>query len=164
MAIHTLKTIQNIPAPISEVWDFFSKPTNLKVITPSELDFNIISEEEEGIYSGQIIEYTVKPLLGVPVYWMTEITHVGVNKYFVDEQRQGPYAMWHHKHYFKEISGGTEMIDVVHYQLPMFFLGDIINKLIVKNKLKGIFSYRFDVVERIFGRWHGKIDKVVYFR
>lgn len=151
MAVHTLNTIQKIPASIFEVWDFFSTPSNLKVITPPELGFNIISEPEAGIYAGQIIEYTVKPLLGIPVYWLTEITHVEINKYFVDEQRYGPYSMWHHKHYFKEIDGGTEMIDVVHYKVPLYFLGDIVNKLIVKKKLKDIFDFRQLAIQQRFG-------------
>lgn len=153
MAVHTYKTKQNIPASISEVWEFFSTPSNLQVITPPELDFNIISESEEGIYAGQIIEYTVKPLLGISVYWMTEITHVEVNKYFVDEQRYGPYSMWHHKHYFKEIEGGTEMTDVVHYKVPFLFIGDLANKIIIKDKLKVIFDFRHKAVQKRFGNW-----------
>ncbi|MDQ3535654.1 MAG: SRPBCC family protein [Bacteroidota bacterium] len=164
MAIHSLKTTQNIPVPINEVWEFFSSPANLQVITPKELGFKIISEREDGIYSGQIIEYTVKPLLGIPVYWMTEITHVGMHQYFVDEQRHGPYSMWHHKHHFREIKGGTQMTDIVHYKIPLFFIGGIINSLIVKKKLQGIFDYRFNVVERIFGVWPEQNDKKIYFR
>lgn len=153
MAVHTFKTIQNIPASISEVWEFFSTPSNLQIITPPKLGFKIISEPEAGIYAGQIIEYTVKPLLGIHVYWMTEITHVEMNRYFVDEQRYGPYSMWHHKHYFKEIDGGTEMTDVVHYKVPLSFIGAIVNKLIVKKKLKEIFDFRHLAVQQMFGVW-----------
>ncbi|MDQ3394821.1 MAG: SRPBCC family protein [Bacteroidota bacterium] len=163
MAVHSFKTIQKVPAPISEVWAFFSNPSNLQVITPNNLGFNILSEKEEGIYSGQIIEYTVKPLLGIPVYWMTEITHVGVEQYFVDEQRYGPYAMWHHKHFFRQIEGGTEMVDIVHYKIPMYFIGDLVNKLVVKNKLKEIFNYRYEIVEKLFGNWPGGGEKRIIF-
>lgn len=165
MATHFLKTTQKIPADISTVWDFFSNPSNLRVITPTSLDFKIISEiEEEEMYAGQIVEYTVKPLLGIPIYWVTEITHVEKERYFIDEQRNGPYSMWHHKHHFKSIHGGTEMRDVVHYQIPLNVLGDIINKIIVKDKLKEIFEFRFNIVEERFGKWPDPQDKILIFR
>ncbi len=103
------------------------------------------------MYAGQIIEYTVKPLLGIPLYWMTEITHVQPHVYFVDEQRYGPYSMWHHQHHFKEIDGGVEMTDIVHYKIPFWILGDIANTLFVRSQLEGIFSYRTEVVNKMFG-------------
>jgi ligand-binding SRPBCC domain-containing protein len=103
------------------------------------------------MYSGQIVEYKVKPFLGIPLYWMTEITHVSHMKYFIDEQRFGPYSLWHHQHHFKETKSGVEMTDIVHYKLPLWFLGDIANTLLVKKQLQGIFDYRFKVVERMFG-------------
>ena len=104
MAVHSIKTIQQIPADIKTVWAFFSNQQNLKAITPDELRFNVISKHHGNtIYAGQIIEYTVSPLLGIPLYWMTEITHVKDGEYFVDEQRYGPYAMWHHQHHFTSL-------------------------------------------------------------
>src|SRR5690242_17538000 len=110
MAIYTIKRIQNIPAPLPEVWDFFSIATNLQAITPADMKFKIISRHlSDHIYAGQIIEYTLKPVLGIPFYWMTEITHVEHHRFFVDEQRRGPYKLWHHQHHFKEINGGVEM-------------------------------------------------------
>jgi ligand-binding SRPBCC domain-containing protein len=154
MSVHKLKTTQKIPADIDKVWKFFSDPANLKVITPDHLDFKILSaQDDQGIHSGQIIEYTVKPILKVPGYWMTEITFVEQRKFFVDEQREGPYSLWHHQHHFNSIKGGTEMKDVVHYKLPFGILGDLVNKLIVKNQLNHIFSYRFTKVEEMFGKW-----------
>lgn len=165
MATHFIKTTQKIPADLSTVWKFFSDPSNLRLITPAPLDFKIISEiEEEEMYAGQIVEYTVKPLLGIPVYWMTEITHVEKERYFIDEQKNGPYSMWHHKHHFKSIQGGTEMRDVVHYKVPLKVLGDIINKIIVKDKLKEVFEFRFNIVEERFGKWPEPQDKNLLFR
>jgi ligand-binding SRPBCC domain-containing protein len=102
------------------------------------------------MYAGQIIEYKVSPILGIPLYWMTEITHVEQHKFFVDEQRFGPYSMWHHQHHFREVPGGVEMTDIVHYKMPFWFLGDIANTLFVKKQLNDIFNYRFKAVEKIF--------------
>ena len=103
------------------------------------------------MYAGQVIEYQVSPVLGIPLYWMTEITHVEDRKYFVDEQRYGPYSMWHHQHHFKMIEGGVEMTDIVHYKLPLWFLGDMANSLFVKKQLQQIFDHRFKKVEELFG-------------
>ncbi len=150
--VYSLKTIQKLPISLDAAWDFFSSPANLKEITPSNLGFNIVSKYHgEKMYAGQIIEYKVSPVLGIPLYWMTEITHVEDKKYFVDEQRFGPYNLWHHQHHFKAVVGGVEMTDIVHYKLPLGFLGDIANTLFVKKQLQGIFDYRFKVVTEKFG-------------
>ena len=152
--VYHLKTIQKIPVSLQEAWDFFSKPKNLSEITPKELDFNIISlYHGEEMYPGQIIEYKVKPLLGIPVYWMTEITHVEKERYFVDEQRFGPYSLWHHQHHFKAIPGGVEMTDIVHYKIPFGFLGDIAQWLFVNKNLQKIFTYRELAVAQRFGQF-----------
>jgi ligand-binding SRPBCC domain-containing protein len=151
--VYSLKTVQHIPVSIEKAWDFFSSPANLQAITPSHLGFQIISQHHgEKMYAGQIIEYKVRPLLNIPLYWMTEITHVEHQRYFVDEQRFGPYSLWHHQHHFKEVDGGVEMTDIVHYKLPLFWLGDIAQTLFVKNQLKTIFDYRFEAVEKLFGK------------
>ena len=152
--IYVLKTIQKIPITLEQAWDFFSKPDNLKDITPSNLGFQIISQHHgDKMYAGQVIEYTVKPVLGIPLYWMTEITHVQDLQYFIDEQRFGPYSLWHHQHHFKAVAGGVEMTDIVHYKLPLWFLGDIANTIMVKKQLAHIFNYRFAAVEKRFGIW-----------
>jgi ligand-binding SRPBCC domain-containing protein len=118
------------------------------------MSFKTISKHHgEKMYAGQIIEYKVKPLLGIPIYWMTEITHVEDKKYFVDEQRFGPYSMWHHQHHFKAIEGGVEMTDIVNYKNPFWFFGEIANGLFVKKQLKEIFNYRFGKVVELFGEW-----------
>jgi ligand-binding SRPBCC domain-containing protein len=150
--VYTLKTIQKIPVPVEKAWDFFSSPANLVDITPGNLGFNIISKHHgEKMYPGQIIEYKVSPVWGIPIYWMTEITHVEDGKYFVDEQRFGPYSLWHHQHHFAAIDGGVEMTDIVHYKLPFWLLGDIAQGLFVKQQLKNIFDFRFQKVEKLFG-------------
>jgi ligand-binding SRPBCC domain-containing protein len=152
--VYSLKATQKLPIPIEEAWDFFSRPDNLKDITPTHLGFNIISQHHgKRMFAGQIIEYKVSPLLGIPLYWMTEITHVEEGRYFVDEQRYGPYSLWHHQHHFKSIDGGVEMTDIVHYKLPLWFVGDIAHGLFVKKQLQSIFSFRFQKAEALFGKW-----------
>ena len=156
MAVHSIKTVQKIPANLPAVWTFFSNPENLKEITPPQLRFRVISKHHGNkMYAGQIIEYKVSPVLGIPLYWMTEITHVHDNWYFVDEQRYGPYCMWHHQHHFRAIEGGVEMTDIVHYKLPFWFLGDVANDLFVRRQLKTIFDFRFQKTEAVFGKWRG---------
>ena len=148
--VYSLKTVQVIPTTLEKAWDFFSRPDNLKDITPATMGFVIRSQHHgSAMYAGQVIEYTVKPVLGIPVYWMTEITHVEEGKYFVDEQRFGPYSLWHHQHHFKEVAAGIEMTDIVHYKIPFWFLGDIAHGVFVKQKLKDIFDYRRTAVEQM---------------
>lgn len=152
----SLKTVQQIPASLQQVWDMFSNPANLELLTPAEMKFRTISRHHgDKIYAGQIIEYKVSPVLGIPMYWMTEITQVNDKLYFIDEQRFGPYKLWHHQHHFKEIAGGVEMTDIVHYKNPMWVLGSIADTLFVKQKLKKIFEFRFKRVEELFGKWPG---------
>ncbi len=149
--VYNLKTVQVIPSTIEKVWAFFSNPRNLEVITGNDMDFKIISRHHgETIFPGQVIEYYLRPLLGIKVYWMTEITHVDHHKFFVDEQRFGPYSFWHHQHQFKEVDGGVEMTDIVHYKLPFWIFGDIAHSLFVKNKLRNIFDYRYKKIGEIF--------------
>ena len=104
------------------------------------------------MYPGQIIEYKVKPVLGIPLYWMTEITHVKENEFFVDEQRYGPYSFWHHQHLFREANGVVEMTDIVHYKIPFWFIGDMAHTLFVRKRLEEVFKYRYKVIEEMFGR------------
>lgn len=151
MATYTLQRTQQLPISLEQAWDFFSSPKNLKAITPEYMGFNIISGADKRTYPGQIIEYTVKPVLGIPMYWMTEITQVRDMEFFIDEQRVGPYAMWHHQHFFKAIEGGVEMEDIIHYRLPLGPLGSIAHGLFVKRQLEGIFTYRFKTLEDKWG-------------
>lgn len=154
MAVHTLKRVQRLPIPLEKAWDFFSSPLNLKEITPPYMGFHVTSDPAfmRKMYAGQIITYTVKPLPGIPLFWMTEITHVEPGRFFVDEQRTGPYAIWHHQHHFKPIPGGVEMTDLVHYKIPFGWLGDLANLLFVRRQLNGIFEYRQNKLEEMFGK------------
>lgn len=164
MATYSLKTVQKIPVSLDVAWAFFSNPANLQAITPNNLGFKILSKHHgEKMYPGQIIEYKVSPVLGIPIYWMTEITHVKDNEFFVDEQRFGPYSLWHHQHHFKEIDGGVEMTDIVHYRNPFWFFGDIANSVLVKKQLNGIFDYRIKKVEELFGTWPATQPKMIEF-
>ncbi len=151
MAIHSLSRTQTVRATLTDCWAFFSDPRNLAKITPPELDFRIRSELPGEIYPGLMIAYRVRPLLGIPVNWLTEITHVDAPHRFVDEQRVGPYRIWHHEHFFKALNGGrVEIRDVVHYVLPFGWLGDFAQPLIVRRELEKIFAYREKAVAEIF--------------
>jgi ligand-binding SRPBCC domain-containing protein len=164
MGVHSLKTIQTFPATLEETWNFFSLPANLAAVTPAHLEFKIQSNHHgDRMYAGQIIEYTIKPLFGVPVYWMTEITHVEDRRYFVDEQRYGPYSMWHHQHHFREIEGGVEMTDIVHYKVPFSVAGKLANSLFVRRELYRIFSYRFEKAVELFGSFPDSRRKNIVF-
>lgn len=148
MGIYHLKRQQKINAGIDEVWDFFSNPANLAKITPPYMNFRVTSDPEDKIYPGQIITYKVSPLLNIAMTWVTEITHVQKGEFFVDEQRVGPYKIWHHQHLFEETNDGTLMTDIVHYKPPMGFLGNIANAIFIKRQLNDIFRYRKEVVDK----------------
>ncbi len=140
--MHKLEQQQLVPMTLSKAWEFFSSPENLEVITPDHMGFHIIEGGNVKMYPGQIIRYKVSPMYGLKVNWVTEITQVLEENYFVDEQRFGPYTFWHHKHFFKEVEGGTEITDIIHYKLPMGLLGKLINTFMVKKQLDSIFTYR----------------------
>lgn len=150
--LHVIRTKQFIKSDIGTVWQFISSPSNLAVITPGFMHFEIIGEKNDlkKMYTGQIIEYYVSPVAGYRMHWVTEITHVSENEYFVDEQKKGPYRLWHHKHFLKEVDGGVEMTDLVHYKAPLGILGDLVNSLFIKYQLKKIFDYRYNKIEEIF--------------
>jgi ligand-binding SRPBCC domain-containing protein len=146
----TLERTQVVPITLETAWKFFSNPANLARITPPEMDFRITSPPQSGIYAGQIITYTVCPLLRVSVNWTTEITHVECPNFFVDEQRFGPYRFWHHQHRFREVEGGVEIYDLVHYLVSNDQLAGLINRFIVAPKLKRIFDFRSAALIRLF--------------
>jgi ligand-binding SRPBCC domain-containing protein len=151
MKIYTLHKKQKLPISVDQAWDFLSDPKNLKTITPNYMGFNILSGADRPMFAGQIIQYIVTPVLGIKTKWVTEITHVVDKHYFVDEQRFGPYALWHHKHFIKEIDGGVEMEDIIDYKLPFGILGQLVQPFLVKPKLEEIFNYRTKKLEELFG-------------
>lgn len=153
MKIYNLKKKQFLPISMEEAWEFFSSPKNLKDITPPHMRFDIqyISGNNK-MYQGQIIRYKLQPVPGIPVNWTTEITHVNEPYFFVDEQRFGPYALWHHQHHFKEVEGGVEMTDEVNYAIPFGVIGQIANRIFVEKQVNNIFDYRFNVLEKMFNK------------
>lgn len=152
MKLYQLHAKQALPISVEEAWDFLSNPKNLKVITPEHMGFKILSGADRAMFQGQIIQYIVKPFPGISTKWVTEITHVKEGKYFVDEQRFGPYALWHHKHFLKEIDGGVEMEDLIDYKIPFGILGQLLQPLLVKKQLNKIFQYRETKLESLFGK------------
>lgn len=152
MAFYQFQKQQKIKATIDEIWDFISSPANLKEITPDYMGFDITTKNlPDKMYAGMVISYEVSPLLGIKTTWVTEITHIIEKKYFVDEQRVGPYSLWHHQHIIEPIEDGVLMTDIVSYQPPFGFLGAIANALIIKNKLNEIFDFRTKAIESKFG-------------
>ena len=153
MKIYTLHRKQNLPITKEKAWEFLSSPSNLKTITPDYMSFDIISGGDRPMYPGQIIQYIVTPIPGIKTKWVTEITHVQDGHYFVDEQRFGPYALWHHKHFIKQIEGGVEMEDIIDYKVPLGILGQLVHPFIVKPKLEEIFNYRNKKLVELFGEY-----------
>lgn len=146
-----LERKQFIPVTIKEAWAFFSDPGSLSGITPPGMGFTIITPKINGpVYPGMIIAYIVKPMFSIPVRWVTEITQVKHMEYFIDDQRIGPYKLWHHQHFFKEVNGGVEMTDIVHYQAPFGIIGKVAESLFINSKVKSIFDYRNRVLSDIF--------------
>lgn len=153
MKIFKLKYSQKLPISLNEAWDFLSSPSNLELITPKSMDFNIIDWDKKKAYPGQIIQYTVKPLLGIKINWVTEITQVRDKEFFIDEQRFGPYTFWHHKHFIKEIEGGIIMEDVIHYKPPFGLIGVLLNFLFINSKLNSVFKHRELELIKTFGNF-----------
>lgn len=148
----TLEFKQRLRISRDEAWDFFSSPKNLKEITPKHMGFEITSGNEEvSMYPGIVISYKINPFPNIPVQWITEITHVKEKEYFVDEQRFGPYKFWQHRHIFNEIKGGIEMTDIICYMVSFGFLGNILDKLLIRKQVKQIFSYRREILKQKFG-------------
>lgn len=149
--IYTLSTEQILNVRLEKAWEFFSAPGNLQKITPSHMGFQITSEVDKKAYAGQIITYKVGILPGIKSSWVTEITQVKEQQFFIDEQRFGPYSMWHHEHWFEELSNGkTLMKDKISYKIPFGFLGHIAQSIFIKRQLKKIFKHRYSTLEKLF--------------
>ncbi|MBR9860090.1 SRPBCC family protein [bacterium] len=151
MGIYKFEAEQLLNADLDELWDFISSPANLKKITPPSMGFDITSGDlPEKMYEGMMISYIVKPLAGIPMTWLTEITHVQDREFFVDEQRSGPYTIWHHEHHLIPTEKGVLMKDIITYKPPFGILGSIANGIVVRPKIKQIFEYRKKVLEKEF--------------
>jgi len=148
--LRRLECRQHLPLSLARGWDFFSRPDNLARITPPDLGFEVTSALPERMYAGMIVSYRVSPFGSISVPWVTEITHVREPEFFVDEQRSGPYRLWHHQHHFREVADGIEMTDLVHYQLPIGSLGDFLAGRFVERRVAAIFAYRRQRLEALF--------------
>jgi len=153
--MYQLRASQSLSLSQQKAWQFLSDPSNLKVITPESMGFNILSGGSIPMFQGQIIQYYVSPFPGIKVRWVTEITHVKEGEYFVDEQRFGPYALWHHKHFIQPVEGGVVMEDIIDYKLPLGFLGRIFHSPVVKKQLQKIFEFRAQKLDTLFGEIPG---------
>jgi ligand-binding SRPBCC domain-containing protein len=151
--IYTFKRKQNIPITLDEAWRFLSSPDNLKELTPDYMGFDIISGADRPMFAGQIIQYSVTPILGIKTKWVSEITQIEDKKYFVDIQLYGPYALWHHKHFLNKIDGGVEFEDIIDYKVPLGILGRLVHPFLVKPKLEEIFAYRQQKLIEFFGEF-----------
>lgn len=151
--LHSIKQLQIINADIQQVWKFISDPNNLKLITPADMNFKVLSEGlDSDVYPGQIIEYYVSPVAGIKTHWVTEITQVKEGEFFIDEQRFGPYRFWHHQHLLKPHPQGTEMTDIIHYKIPGGIAGRLLNTIFIRSKLESIFQFRRRKLDEIFNQ------------
>ena len=153
MKIYQKKWEIHIPRPIDEIWDFFARPENLNEMTPKDMQFKILTDiSDQDMYEGMIIQYKVSPMLNIQLNWCTEITHIRDREYFIDEQRFGPYSLWHHQHHFKAVKNGVLMTDILHYAIPLGPLGRFANWLFVDKRIQEIFDYREGIVREKFGK------------
>lgn len=141
---------QFLPITLEEAWTFFSSPKNLNLITPPELEFRILDELPDQMYQGMLIRYKIKPMLNIPLDWVTEITMIKDQQFFIDEQRKGPYRIWHHEHHFKAVDGGVLMTDKLYYDIGMGFIGTLAGKLWVDGQVKSIFDFRRIKLKELF--------------
>ncbi|HEY3406508.1 MAG TPA: SRPBCC family protein [Ohtaekwangia sp.] len=151
MKIYSLSRKQVLPISLEQAWKFFSAPENLLKITPNNMGFHILySSGGDTLYAGKIIIYRIRVLPFYTTTWVTEISHVQEPHYFVDDQRSGPYALWHHQHHFKKVDAGVEMTDEINYAIPFGFIGRLANWLFVGRQVNAIFNYRFRILETHF--------------
>lgn len=155
MRVYCLRRRQVLPISLEQAWLFFSTPHHLEEITPAFLRFWITSEVPEEIYSGLIITYRIAAVAGIPMNWVTEIKHVQAPTQFTDEQRLGPFRFWHHQHRFREVEGGIEMEDIVHYVMPFGWLGRLVHTLFIRTRLEAIFDFRRDHLAQ---RWKAQLS------
>lgn len=151
--MYRIERKQQLPISLDEIWKFFAYPSNLKKITPPDLGFNIVSGGEGLMYKGMIVTYDVNSIFRMPFTWVSEVTEMEEKKMFVDFQRSGPYEYWNHQHYFREISNGVEITDILEYKMPLGILGSMVHPFLVKGKIEKIFAYRMEKLEELFGMY-----------
>ena len=149
MKVYSLHYKQIVNRPLDDVFDFFSNPENLSKITPKKLDFNIMTPSPIKMINGQLIDYTIR-LFGIRIHWRTLITDYNPPNSFIDQQIKGPYLLWHHEHLFKEVEDGVEIVDIIHYTIPLGIIGRFLHWAWIKKDLENIFSYRKNIINEIF--------------
>lgn len=150
--MNKIKQEQYLPISLDSAWDFFATPKNLNEVTPDDMVFEITSELPDKMYEGLIITYRIRPMLNIPINWCTEITHIKERSFFIDEQRKGPYKIWHHEHHFKEVVGGVLMTDLLYYDIGKSFFGWVLGRLFVHKRVKEIFDFRYKALEKYFNK------------
>jgi ligand-binding SRPBCC domain-containing protein len=150
MPTYTLDQSQFIRRPLTEVFAFFSDPSNLQLLTPPLLKFRILTPTPIEMREGALIDYRIS-VRGIPLRWQTRIESYDPMRSFVDTQSRGPYHSWRHTHSFEVRGDGTDVKDHVEYSLPFGPLGAIVHGLFVRGDLETIFSYRREVIERVLG-------------
>ncbi len=155
MKVYRLQRSQFLSTDIHTAWKFFTNPEDLSKITPGYIEFRITKQTSSEMYPRMLLYYKIKPILKLPMTWVTEITQVYAPVWFLDEQRKGPYRMWRHQHIFKEVNGGVEMEDIVDYAMPLGLLGQFVHFFVVAKKLEGIFDFRREALEKIFNSKKG---------
>ena len=149
--LYTLYAKQRVNKKVDILWDFFRKPSNINSLTPPDFHFKIKSGQSDEFYEGKIISYKIKPFKLVTLNWVTEISKVEKESYFIDNQIYGPYKLWHHEHHFKSNTDGTtEIIDKVKYKVPFYILGRLAHKLFIRKKLFNIFMFRQKQINNLF--------------
>lgn len=150
MKTYKLTKCIELPISIEKAWEFFSNPNNLSNIMPSAMQFQIVDGATLPIFEGQIIQYSVSPLPFYKTTWISEMNHIKKPHFFVDTQLEGPYKLWHHKHFLESTKNGTKITDVIHYQIPLGIIGKILHPILVKPKLEEIFKYRSQKINQLF--------------
>lgn len=150
MKTYQYKAEQFLPIDLEHAWNFFSNPKNLSKLTPKEMDFTILTDLPPAIFENMIIDYTVKPLFGIPLKWQTKIIEVDYLKHFTDIQSKGPFKSWKHKHEYEAVEGGVIMKDTVDYQMPFGIIGELGNSILVKSRIQDIFTFRKKVLEELY--------------
>lgn len=150
--IHSLHQEQFVAGDPAHIWDFFATPRNLAAITPARMRFETIGTLPDKMYAGQVIEYRIGILPAISTRWLTEITHIREGAFFIDEQRIGPYRLWHHEHHFTPdpVRGGVAMVDRITYAVGWGPLGDLLHALWIRRELESIFAHRREAIARVF--------------
>jgi ligand-binding SRPBCC domain-containing protein len=148
MQIHQLYRRQELNMALAEAWDFFSSPHHLNDITPAFFHVEITSGVPPKIYAGLMIGYRMKAVFGIPMAWLSEISHCDEPKRFVYQQRLGPFKFWSHEVCLTETGQGVQLEDIVFYAMPFGWLGDLFNRWLIADRLERIFDARRDCLKR----------------